>query len=273
MNFPQPIRFSRDQKAQFERDGFLIVRGALSPDEIAQYTGIVDGLAEDERREKSLAADATIEIRNAIARDAALLPLLDHPLALGAMLDILGWNIQLTTSHVFVRPATPAAQASFKAIDWHRDGPAPGGFPIVNGALPRMYAKIGYFLTDLSEPDRGNLRVVPGSHLHAERPQTDPETGELEGAIQVLTQPGDAVLFENRTLHAVGPNYAGTPRKNIYIGYCHRYLKAIDFLQQSPELLAQANPIQRQLLGSASNHLSFYLPGRYEADVPLKALA
>jgi hypothetical protein len=61
-------------------------------------------------------------------------------------------------------------------------------------------------------------------------------------------------------------------RKNIYIGYCYRWLKAIDFVTQPEELLAKANPIQRQLLGASTDPLSFYLPGRYDfADVPLKA--
>lgn len=266
-----PARLSPQQRADFERDGFLILRDILSLDDVAHFTRVVDRLDREERERQGLALDATVEIRNAIARTPDLLPLLDWPATFPLMAEILGWNIQLTTSHVFVRTPNPSEKATFKAIDWHCDGPSPEKFPVVHGTFPRLYAKIGYFLTDLSEPDRGNLRVVPGSHLHAAPPPRDPATGDPIGAIQVLTRPGDAVLFEQRTWHAVGPNYANTARKNIYIGYCYRWMKAIDFAAQAPELLAKANPIQRQLLGDASTPLSFYLPGRSAEDVPLKA--
>lgn len=261
-------RLSPSQREEFERNGFLVLRGALNPQAIEPLIAVVDRLDEQERAQKNLAPDATVEIRNAIASAPELLPLLDHPTTFPLMVEILGWNIQLTTSHVFVRTPSPKVEASFKAIGWHCDGPNPG-FPAVHGTLPRLYAKIGYFLTDLSRPDMGNLRVVPGSHLKAAPPERD-ENDEPIGAIQVLTNPGDAVLFEQRLWHAVGPNYASHARKNVYIGYCYRWMKAIDFATQSEELLSRANPIQRQLLGDASDALSFYLPERYPGDTPLK---
>jgi ectoine hydroxylase len=270
-----PIRLSSDQKEAFERDGFLLLPGFLSNAEVDHYLSVVDRLDTEFREEKSLAPDQTVEIRNAISRAPELLDLISHPVAVGSMIDILGWNIQLTTSHVFVRVPTPGEAPSFKAIGWHPDGPVPRA-PTVETEYgvtePRLYAKIGYFLTDLSVKDSGNLRVVPGSHRAATMPPLD-ESGEPIGAIQIQTKPGDAVLFENRCWHAVGPNYAGVPRKNIYIGYCHRWMKAIDFSTQSEELLAQANPIQKQLLGAATDDLSFYLPGRTPEDVPLKEFA
>jgi ectoine hydroxylase-related dioxygenase (phytanoyl-CoA dioxygenase family) len=171
-----------------------------------------------------------------------------------------------------VRTPNPDEKPTYKASGWHADGPSPA-FPTIGGVFPRLYAKIGFFLTDLSEPDRGNLRVVPGSHLSATPPAKDPETGDPAGAIQVLTRPGDAVLFEQRCWHAVGPNFSTLSRKNIYLGYCYRWMKAIDFLAQPDDLLAKASPVQRQLLGDATGQLSYYLPGTNNfADVPLKAI-
>ena len=252
-------------REHFERDGFVVMRNALDADQVNHFIQIVDKLAHEERGDDET---QTVEIRNAVARDAALLPLLDWKSTFPLMTEIMGWNIQLTTSHVFVRPPTPKENDTFKAIGWHCDGPNPH-FPVINNQQPRMYAKVGFFLTDLSQPDMGNLRVVPGSHLCAERPKCN-DNGEPVDAIQVLTKPGDAVFFEQRTWHAVGPNYAPHARKNIYIGYCHRWLKAIDFITQDEELIAKANPIQQQLLGAVSDPISFYLPGRFPQDVPLK---
>lgn len=256
-----------EQLEQFERDGFLVMRNVLSEEQVAHFSTIVDKLAREERGDDE---NQTVEIRNAVARDAALLPLLDWKSTFPLMTQIMGWNIQLTTSHVFVRPPTPQEDDKFKAISWHCDGPNPH-FPAIGGVQPRMYAKIGFFLTDLSQPDMGNLRVVPGSHLSAASPERD-ANGEPINAIQVLTNPGDAVFFEQRTWHAVGPNYAPHARKNIYIGYCHRWLKAIDFITQDDALIAQANPVQQQLLGKVTDPISYYLPGRHPQDVPLKEM-
>lgn len=271
-----PLRLSAAQLEQFERDGFLLLPGLLSPAQNARYLEVTARMCADFRAENGLEAHQTVEIRNAVARDDALLELISHPVALGAMLDILGWNIQLTTSHVFARTPDPNAKADFKAIDWHADGSNPRP-PRVEGSdgpvEARLYSKIGYFLTDLSEPNKGNLRVVPGSHRRATRPENDPQTGEPRGMVELLTRPGDAVIFENRCWHAVGPNSSSEPRQNIYIGYCHRWMKAIDFVSQNPELLKRATPIQRQLLGAASHELSFYLPDRAPADVPLQKWA
>ncbi len=265
-----------EEREAFERDGYLVRRGALSPQEVEHYLRVVDTLAETQSGENigssTESAPQLVEIRNAIALSDELLPLLDHAGAFPLMAQLLGWNIQLSTSHVFVRTPTPREGVGFKAIGWHADGPNPRPLriPASNGEVePRLYAKIGYFLTDLSQPDKGNLRVVPGSHLNAERPPLD-SNGEPEGAIQVLTEPGDAVFFENRIWHAVGPNYSDVACKNIYLGYCYRWVKPIDYITQSPELLSKATPIQRQLLGEVTEALSFYLPSGYSNDVPLR---
>lgn len=69
-------------------------------------------------------------------------------------------------------------------------------------------------------------------------------------------------MFENRVLHAVGPNFSEVQRKNLYLGYCWRYLRPIDYLTQPAELLGQADPYQRQLLGDVPSALHFYLPSQ-----------
>ena len=132
------------QREDFERDGFLILPGALTKAQVAHFTTVVDGLEQDERRVRNLDPFATVEIRNAVARPGgdALLPLLDWPTTFPLIADIFGWNMQLTTSHVFVRTPNPEEKPSFKAIGWHADGPHPS-FPTVSGVYPRLYAKAG----------------------------------------------------------------------------------------------------------------------------------
>lgn len=265
---PQPTHLTADQKAFFEENGYLIVPGALSPREIEHFTTLVDALDRKHRQLQELGPGAFLEVRNAISKEHALLDLLDWPAAFPLVAELMGPSIQLNTSHAMVRPPQPGGTAaSFKAIDWHRDG-CEEVFA-VHGTFPWIYTKIGYFLTDLSRPDMGNLRVVPGSHKKAEKPPTQPGNSDPDGAIQVLTRPGDAVIFGQRTWHAVGPNFSDTVRKNIYMGYCFRWVKPLDYVTHSADLIAKGTPIQRQLLGECKSEMTFWLPK--EGEVPLRA--
>ena len=205
---------------------------------------------------------------HAIHHDHRLLDLLCWPTVFPLVAELMGPNINLSTNHVLVRPPQPAGTAAaFKAIGWHRD--AHGDVTPVHGTCPWIYSKIGFFLTDLSQSGMGNLRVIPGSHLHAEPPPTVDGAVDPVGAIEVLVEAGDAVIFQQRLWHAVGPNAATHARENIYLGYCRRWVRPIDALPTPPDLMAKADPIQRQLLGDISSPLTWYLPA--EGDVPLRA--
>ena len=46
---------------------------------------------------------------------------------------------------------------------WHADGPN-FGWPEVDGVLPFMEMKVGYYLTDLTAHNSGAICVVRGSH-------------------------------------------------------------------------------------------------------------
>lgn len=266
------LALSQAQQAEFEQNGFLVIENALTQEEIHRYTTIVD------RLESTVTVDVngnprkpgeTLEVRDSITKAPDLLPLLTHESAFPAVVDLMGYNIALTTSHVFVRPPSPPGTArEFKAISWHHDGPGHWARP-VNGRLPWLYTKIGYFLTDLQNPDAGALRVVPGSHRSAGRPAWKPGAPDPYGYIELHVKAGTAVIFENRLWHAVGPNYSNVPRKNIYLGYCWRWMRPIDYLQPAEDLLARCNPIERQLVGDVKSSLGFILP--QDEDVPLKA--
>ena len=263
-----PAHLNDEQRRFFELNGYLIIKGALAAEQIAHFLSIVDGVEQRQRASAGVPGGQFLEVRNAVAREHALLELLDWPSTFPLVAELMGPAIQLNTSHVMVRPPQPAGTAAtFKAIDWHRDGCAEV-FP-VHGTFPWIYTKIGYFLTDLSRPGMGNLRVIPGSHLRAEQPDHPAGRIDPEGAIEVLTKPGDAVIFQQRMWHAVGPNYSASTRKNIYMGYSYRWVKPLDFMLPEPQLLALATPIQRQLLGEYASEMTYWIPK--ENEVPLRA--
>ena len=75
---------------------------------------------------------------------------------------------------------------------------------------------------------------------------------------------------EQRTYHSVGKNWSGIPRKTIFMGYGYRWVKPMDYIAMPEELIARANPVQKQLLGVVSDPISYYSPR--DEDVPLKTL-
>ncbi len=275
-------RLTKEQRDEFERNGFLIIPEALDEEEVAAYRAVMARL--DKTIHKDVSGHATdglrspgdrLELRNCIAYDDALLALMVHPKTFPLVVELMGPHIALTTSHALIRPVSrPGTPKQAKQVGWHRDGPVPST-PTVHGGLPWLYTKIGYFLTDLRIPDAGALRVVPGSHRYAGPAPQAGGSGEAEdsfdpyGTIEITCKPGTAVIFDNRLLHSVGPNYSSQRRENFYFGYCPRYLRPIDYVCQTSTVLEKATPIQRQLLGEASSSCGYYLP--QEDDVPLAA--
>jgi hypothetical protein len=220
-----------------------------------------------------------VRLRHVVARHPAFLDLLDHPAVLPLVVDVLGPDIQLRGSNLDVRPAArPGAQAGEPdfATVWHRDEPA-GGWPTVDGVVPLLEIKVGWYLTDLTRPGGGALRIIPGSHLLPRDAIADREP------VEITVAPGTALVWRTALLHDVGPNHSGRTRKCLYLAYQHRWLRPSDYLSASADLLAAADPIQRQLLGAVADPDSylkdpevepcstFWTPSR--ADVPLREWA
>lgn len=257
-----------EQREAFERDGFLVVPGALPPERVERLTALVDRLHAEGMARTGLTKPGTWDLRNCVVQDDLFLELLDWPATFPLVVELLNWNIHLVTSHLILRmPSPPDTPQVWKATDWHRDG---GTSPMeMQEPHPRLIIKVAYWLTDLTEPERGGIRLIPGSHRMIGRPAQAPGEADPYGAIQLRAKPGDAVLFEQRTWHAVGPNRSEIIRKSLFFGYGYRWLRPMDYVTMPAELLQRVSPIRRQLLGDAATQLGYYLPT--DADVPLRA--
>src|SRR5579871_2905277 len=265
----KPAFLTEQQRTAFERDGFLVVPNALPPEMVAKLTAVVDRLMETGIREKGLTDKGMWFLRNCVVADDLFLELLDWPATFPLVVDLLNWKIQLSTSHLIVRaPNPPGVGEDFLPEGWHRDGGTSA--QEMQEPHPRLIIKIAYWLTDLSEPGRGNIRFVPGSNRLVGRPAQAEDAPHPYGSIEICANPGDAVLFEQRTYHAVGANKSSITRKSLFYGYSYRWLRPMDFTTMPAELLEKCSPIQRQLLGDSKTGLAFYLP--QAEDVPLRAV-
>jgi phytanoyl-CoA dioxygenase PhyH len=265
---PEPSRLTPEQRHQFERDGFMVIPDALTLEWVERLLSMVDGLSARGIQEQGLSKTHHWEMRNCLPVDDLLLELVDWPATFPLVVDLMNWNIHLITSHLIVRaPSPPEADAAWKASGWHRDGGTAASE--MQEPHPLILMKVAYWLTDLSEPGRGAIRLIPGSHRLIGRPAQAEGAPDPYGAIELRARPGDAVIFEQRMWHAVGPNTSTLTRKSLFYGYGYRWLRPMDYVTMPPELLARCDPIRRQLLGDAATQLGYWLPT--DADAPLKA--
>ena len=261
MNFT-PL--SSAQRSSFECDGFLIVPGALPQEMVGRLLEVADRLHEEGMAAAGLNERGFWQTRNCLLEDDIFLELLDWSATVPLIVQLLNHNIQLITSHLVIRsPISRDEDSSYGRTGWHRDG---GTGPYDLGvAQPRMFIKIAYWLSDISEPERGAIRLLAGSNDTRVQP---PEGDMDDERFAMRCKPGDAVLFENRTLHGVGPNFSELTRKSVFFGYGYRWLRPMDYITMPQELLDRCDPIRRQLLGDCTSALGYQLPEVNE--VPLK---
>lgn len=247
-----PLRtITQGQRDQFARDGYLLFPGVLSQAEIDRIVPAVDRIYEREVM-SSDNPDPTrrLDRLGCLQDGQVFIDLIDHPSIFGAVLDIAGPYIQFGLATVTVHPPNPVF-TGFLHVD---GGPHLQRIRVSETSWP-LQVKVLWFLTDMSEPDMGNIVFVPGSHL---RPFPEEggfdEFGELPaattpGTSQVLAKAGDALIFTHSLWHGGARNTSSVTRKNIQYGYNQMFFRNFDYDPVPPDVLEACTPRQRRLLG------------------------
>ena len=243
---------TEDERATFERDGFLVTKDALPASTIKYFSKIVDRLGPGD---------------NIFAKDELFLELIDWPRTFPKVFGVLGWNIHSYYTQIVVSPPQDKqAQSTKRRRGWHQDSDRINA-DIEPGTQPRLSVKVGYFLTDVSEGGRGNFSIIPGSHRKREIELPADGVSDPEGAIEVKVPAGTAVMFDRRLFHAPGHNRSNVTRKVIFMGYSHRWIHPRDD-RTVAHLMERSDPIRRQLLGGKTGAMGTSSPR--EEDVPLR---
>jgi ectoine hydroxylase len=241
-----PAGITPEQRADFDRDGYIIVPGVLSAAEIAHYTAAVDDVYAAHAATGDLGPDGQLHKLSAVASCPPLAGLASHPTVFPLVWSILGWNVHIYHSHLDVHP-TVTERTPYR-FEWHQDGGRQNR-ELETNPRPRMSVKLAFWLSDVSQPGRGNFQVVPGSHLTNRidgPPRRDMPWPAPEGAIEVCANPGDVVFFDRRIWHARSFNYSDITRKAAFFGYTYRWVARRD---EVPAPSEEYTPIQRQLFG------------------------
>lgn len=233
----------------FERDGFAVIPGALTPEVRSQLLHTAERLlTSDITRGRDRGGDGKDGFRSCLNLDRGFLPLVANLRTLPTIVHLLSPNIHLLSAHLISLPSGPPRTIRVPERNgWHRDMygvTADLGFP----HTPRMAIKVAHYLTPLT-PDCGVTMFLPGSHRLVDEPVIPSDAIDPDGAVTPEINATDAIVFENRTWHAGGINLSGHPRIAVMFQYGYRWLHPVD--DPATELVKDLSlsSIQQQLLG------------------------
>jgi ectoine hydroxylase-related dioxygenase (phytanoyl-CoA dioxygenase family) len=256
-------RLTADEREFFNNNGYLVVENALDQTTVSRLSAVIDRV--DARERSPEQRGKLLSVANVIQEDESLVELLDCPTVFPKVWGILGWNIYLYHSHLDVTP--PADEAALRwRVAWHQDSMRVND-EIETHPRPRLSLKVGYYLTDVSQPDRGNTLIVPGSHLWDEIDCPNDGQTNPAGTEPLCVRPGAAVLVDRRIWHSRSANLSDQTRKVLWYGYSYRWLRPKDKMTVS-HLFPRLDPIRRQILGDGLSNNGTYDPA--DGDVPLR---
>ena len=256
------------ERLAFERDGYFIVEDALPESLIDDAEVAADRVDSAYRAQEQIGTYARSNVLDFIGEDDVFLDLLDWYKTFPKVWGLLGWNIQLYHTHLVVTPPAEVGKTLANnglELRFHQDT-GRLNIELESNPRPRISIKVAFFLSDTSEPNRGNFYVLPGSHL------SNGFSGDRQsvpnGALPVLAPRGAAVFFDRRLWHSATANYWQAPRKALFYGYSYRWLRPRDNMTVG-HYLDRCDPIRQQLLG-ASPSGGFGYTSPKDVDVPLK---
>ena len=242
-----------EELAFFDTNGYLVLEDFLDPDHVARLTGRLEQAVQRRRRlhEQDKPHNGVtqvdgdnVRILHILEDDPLFQELLDHPGIMPYVQAILSENAHFHASDAFWETQPKASEPG-----WHIDGYG-GGYRSLRPGIPLLQLKIGYFLSDMSEPDQGNLTIVPQSHrLDEDLTEEQCRSFDFPEAVQVCVPSGACALFHNALWHTRGPfTRAGGQRIMLYYAYELPWMVANpEHWSYSNEFYAGLTPQQRLL--------------------------
>ena len=162
----------------FKDNGYLVKDGFLNHGLVERLTACLNEAIE-RRKAGFLSSMGTnyidgdnSRIMHILNDDPAFLDMVDYPPALSIARTLMEGDVHFHASDaIWDEEVCPDALPR-----WHMDG-REDGYRLFRPTVPLLQLKVGYYLSDMSDPDQGNLILVPQSH----RREDDPPSEHLAG--------------------------------------------------------------------------------------------
>ncbi len=206
--------------SRFNAEGYCVYRGVLTPAEVAAAQ---DLLSRTIAEGQAMNLDRTSYYGEPHAESAEWLDLCRHPRVLDAVESVLGPNLLLIFSSLFIKRPYDG-----KPVPWHQDITY---WPSVHGSgVITVWLAI-----DRADADNAGMKVIPCTHEGYQAMDTRPAaegamlksevnvTPEMEAAaVQLELNEGDCSIHDAYVLHASPPNVSARRRA----GYTIRFASA-----------------------------------------------
>ena len=257
---------TEEQKYLFDLQGYLIVPGILTAEQVVLYNSELDrllampadqfpGNSTKEEKSKAVSTEGSdILIRNIAECGESFEQLIDHPASLEYLREMIGHSeIRMAASSSIIR-----AQGDLTRLHRGRT-PILGQFQyrFENGKFYCNLIVMMYCLTDL-EQGSGGLSVIPGSHKSnfpcayfiKGHPEKSPCPDDVPALIELQAKAGDAIFFTEDLTHGSKTNLSDKQRRNLYYRYqpsfCTPNISGTKPVSQ--ELMKRLTPERKELL-------------------------
>ncbi|MDR3708304.1 MAG: phytanoyl-CoA dioxygenase family protein [Capsulimonadaceae bacterium] len=223
-----PTALTADQIAAYNRDGYVVLPGLVSPGNASalndEVMGIMDAIG---------LGDSKLRQTSRYLAGSALDALINSPDLLRIAATLMGGSSTLYLPFTAVKSGGGGGRFHFHQDNQYTRFDGPG-------------INLWFALTEMT-PENGCLQVVPGSHLAGTLDADVLADGhrsvqrEPDEFVSVLMQPGDCVAFTRLTVHGSGPNVTPSPRVAYAVQFHRDDVNAIWNGSETPVNI-KANP-------------------------------
>ncbi len=222
-------RLSIDAAKHLRDDGFCIVPGPISPQELDQIASAYDDAMRETDAADRREGGTTIRVLDFVNRSAKFDPIYIHGPLLAACCQILKQPFKLSTMiGRTLLPGKPAQQL-------HQDYPSDGLGSTMAGFI---------FMIDEFRSDNGATCFLPGSHGKELIQTSDTRL------VPACGPAGSMIIYNGSVWHGHGPNTTRQPRRSVQGAFIRREAAgATDFASRMRlETLQRIGPAAKYLL-------------------------
>lgn len=207
---------SEAEVQRFWEDGFLVIDGLFSPEEVE---ALREACASPQDQEWKTASE-TVHSLGITSRDTRFLELAREPRIVSRITPLIGPDVQLQHSKLAAQPA----QKGKGGFGWHQDF---AFFPHTNTDLVAVMVML-----DDATPENGCMSMVKGSHRLGLLDHANAEgffvaacqefrhwEAHPDKVVPITPKAGGISIHHCLTLHGSGPNPTGYPRRGIVFQY------------------------------------------------------
>ncbi len=263
MSLPTPL-----EDFEFDLRGFLVLRGAVDPDEVRRlneaydrFPALLNGQWVGNAQRRDYTKDTGFELHNVLdCDDRAFECLIDHPSWIDHVRHYAGEEgtyvegVSIDENIATIRHAGghhPVHSGGFGS-------PVRTQYAYLHGGFRCAQVNVLLALTDIG-PGDGATMVIPGSHKSnlAHPLAGDYSRGDrmdaLPGAIEVHAKAGDALMFVDSLMHGGSSRTTVEgERRVIILRYGPSWVRTRFGYTWSDSLLSRVTPQQRAILQSRS---------------------